>query len=268
MGELKTVYFAGKVSKGGGYRGILFNDPMVMSYGYKKYKVNGGEVIYGGPFAIGNADGFFHRNGTHGLYDENNGYCSHSAYGIVGGFEGWPSKWNNHLPFESGIIEKEFVVNRCLDQIRDCDAVHCFIDSLDCYGTLFELGYANAIAKPTYIFYNDKKNWDKHYWFILNGPSVKFHSIGTPDSIHPNLVSPQKTYKERYQEYLQSFEWIKKRIAKIREAGGRCQLCNSSGTLNVHHRTYDRVFNELQSDLIVLCEVCHSKYHEKLPVVG
>ena len=49
---MKTVYFAGKVSKGGGYRGLLFRDHRVMSEGYTIYEIGGGELVYGGPFAL------------------------------------------------------------------------------------------------------------------------------------------------------------------------------------------------------------------------
>lgn len=68
-----------------------------------------------------------------------------------------------------------------------------------------------------------------------------------------------------YHEYLRSAEWrVVKRLA-LDNAGGRCELCNSTEALNVHHRTYDRVFREVLSDLTVLCRGCHAKFHDKLP---
>jgi len=70
------------------------------------------------------------------------------------------------------------------------------------------------------------------------------------------------SYKEKYYNYLQSPEWDEKRKAKLKEADFRCQLCNAEDKLSVHHRTYERVFEELQSDLIALCSRCHSKYHD------
>ena len=48
-----------------------------------------------------------------------------------------------------------------------------------------------------------------------------------------------------------------RRLEKIREAGDRCQACDSPSSLVVHHRSYDRRGSELWMDLIVLCSPCH-----------
>jgi 5-methylcytosine-specific restriction endonuclease McrA len=64
-----------------------------------------------------------------------------------------------------------------------------------------------------------------------------------------------------YQEYLQTPEWKAIREKKLKESGFRCQLCNQSGELNVHHRTYERRGNEELQDLIVLCRGCHETFH-------
>jgi hypothetical protein len=66
-----------------------------------------------------------------------------------------------------------------------------------------------------------------------------------------------------YKEYLQTPHWKRRREDKLRVAGRSCQLCNrSSVVLNVHHRTYERLGEELDGDLIVLCRACHSTFHE------
>ncbi len=66
-----------------------------------------------------------------------------------------------------------------------------------------------------------------------------------------------------YKEYLQTPHWKRKREEKVRAAGRRCQLCNrSSVSLNVHHRTYERLGEELDEDLTVLCRDCHSTFHK------
>lgn len=71
-------------------------------------------------------------------------------------------------------------------------------------------------------------------------------------------------YKE-YRAYLQSPEWKEKAKAAKREAGGRCQLCNSRGPLHAHHRTYARLGNERPGDLTALCEYCHEAFHTNNP---
>ena len=72
-----------------------------------------------------------------------------------------------------------------------------------------------------------------------------------------------------YKEYLQTPHWKRKREEKVRAAGLRCQLCNrGSVTLNVHHRTYERLGEELEEDLTVLCHDCHSTFHEHRRLAG
>lgn len=65
-----------------------------------------------------------------------------------------------------------------------------------------------------------------------------------------------------YSEYLRSPEWQEKRKKALRFAGFKCQLCNSAERLNVHHRTYERLGQELLGDLITLCNDCHSIFHQ------
>ena len=68
-----------------------------------------------------------------------------------------------------------------------------------------------------------------------------------------------------YRDYLLTEEWLETRNRKLKQARFSCQLCNSGGLLNVHHRTYDRRGYEDMADLIVLCHPCHAKFHGKLP---
>jgi hypothetical protein len=246
----KIVYFAGKVSKGGGYRGKLLGNSRCMSDVYAVYSISGGKLIYGGPFALACDHGCFHQSG-HGLLDAGCEYGDAKDLDEVTGLHG----------LCDGLTQEE-AVNRCLSQIRDCHAVHAYLDTISCYGTLVELGYAAAMAKPIYIYYADEtQNWDKHFWFAMNLPGIKHCGPGTKSSIHPDLITPEKSYKERYHEYLLSDDWKEIRANKLKEAGGRCQLCNKRGTMHVHHRTYDRVFHEQPRDLIALCGRCHRKFH-------
>ena len=61
-----------------------------------------------------------------------------------------------------------------------------------------------------------------------------------------------------YGEYLQTEHWQETRAAALKRAGGRCALCpRENAPLQVHHRTYERLGEELQEDLVVLCDECH-----------
>lgn len=64
-----------------------------------------------------------------------------------------------------------------------------------------------------------------------------------------------------YAEYLQSAAWAAKRVEALERAAYRCQLCNSDRRLAVHHRTYERLGDELPADLTVLCNGCHERFH-------
>lgn len=67
-----------------------------------------------------------------------------------------------------------------------------------------------------------------------------------------------------YEQYLQTPEWEMKRDAALQRANKRCELCNSTKFLQVHHKTYENRGQEPLEDLIVLCRDCHSKFHNKL----
>lgn len=65
-----------------------------------------------------------------------------------------------------------------------------------------------------------------------------------------------------YPEYLETSHW--EQVAKAaRERGNhQCALCSwHRGPFHVHHRNYDRLFHERDTDVIVLCERCHQKFH-------
>lgn len=65
-----------------------------------------------------------------------------------------------------------------------------------------------------------------------------------------------------YAEYLQTDHWQDVRRRALKRSGFKCQLCNAGKTaLHVHHRTYKNRGQEENSDVIVLCANCHSKFH-------
>jgi 5-methylcytosine-specific restriction endonuclease McrA len=66
-----------------------------------------------------------------------------------------------------------------------------------------------------------------------------------------------------YSEYLKTEHWQGVRQYALRRAGDRCQLCNSTERLEVHHRTYERKGIEDYRDVIALCHNCHAKFHDK-----
>ncbi len=82
------------------------------------------------------------------------------------------------------------------------------------------------------------------------------------NSIKKRIYQNQDIRWASYGEYLKSEQWGQLRKSKLKEVNYKCQLCNSNKELNVHHRTYERIFRESIEDLIVLCESCHRKFHK------
>jgi hypothetical protein len=69
-------------------------------------------------------------------------------------------------------------------------------------------------------------------------------------------------HRAAYRRYLQSPQWKERRDKAVKKAGAKCALCSSKKRLNVHHRDYRRIGRERAADLIVLCESCHSTFHD------
>ncbi len=68
-----------------------------------------------------------------------------------------------------------------------------------------------------------------------------------------------------YARYLQTQHWQDIRALALRRAGNKCQLCSAKEALEVHHNSYEYRGEEhiYPEDLVVLCEDCHSRFHDK-----
>jgi len=63
--------------------------------------------------------------------------------------------------------------------------------------------------------------------------------------------------QKEYQQYLASREWalLKEQIRK--RSGDKCERCLRDPYESTHHLTYERVGNELLTDLLAVCNACH-----------
>jgi 5-methylcytosine-specific restriction endonuclease McrA len=64
-----------------------------------------------------------------------------------------------------------------------------------------------------------------------------------------------------YQAYLNSAKWQAKRRKVLRRARYRCERCKKAQATQVHHKTYERIFEESLKDLQAVCEPCHMEIH-------
>ena len=74
--------------------------------------------------------------------------------------------------------------------------------------------------------------------------------------------------RKTYAEYIASAEWGERRRRRLEKDGYRCQGCGSEDDLHVHHRTYERLGNELPDDLVTACEICHTFIHQEQARTG
>ncbi len=72
--------------------------------------------------------------------------------------------------------------------------------------------------------------------------------------------------KWEYIKYLESEHWQGVRARALNRADDACQECGSEVDLHVHHLNYENIGNEKDTDLVVICEVCHIKHHDTAKV--
>jgi len=72
--------------------------------------------------------------------------------------------------------------------------------------------------------------------------------------------------KKEYTEYLNTNHWKTIRRIKLEQSDYKCQICSDKNKLNVHHNSYDNLTKEPLCDLCVLCETCHTLFHDRFNV--
>jgi hypothetical protein len=75
-------------------------------------------------------------------------------------------------------------------------------------------------------------------------------------------------WRQRYNDHLNSEEWRELKREIIDERGAECERCGEEGVLYLHHKTYERLGEELPSDLELLCGDCHKIADEERAIVG
>jgi 5-methylcytosine-specific restriction endonuclease McrA len=78
-------------------------------------------------------------------------------------------------------------------------------------------------------------------------------------------MSVQQLRALPYRLYLLTEHWQAVRHRALVTAEYRCQECAGGTSLQVHHKTYDRLGEELPADVAVLCASCHKARHQPQP---
>ena len=73
--------------------------------------------------------------------------------------------------------------------------------------------------------------------------------------------SYQPTRRERYENYIHSSKWRRRRARALMLGNYQCAKCGARNKLQVHHLSYQHLGNELDCELMVLCHSCHQRVH-------
>jgi 5-methylcytosine-specific restriction endonuclease McrA len=79
------------------------------------------------------------------------------------------------------------------------------------------------------------------------------------------MFNPANNRITAYHWYLGSAFWRERREFILQRANFTCEKCGKRRAIEVHHLTYIRVFQELPSDLIAVCQPCHAEIHWRQP---
>lgn len=76
-------------------------------------------------------------------------------------------------------------------------------------------------------------------------------------------VSADVRFSRGYNEYLASDKWAAKRRKVLDRAGNICEGCRQAKATEVHHLTYEHLFDEFLFELVALCRPCHTRWHKE-----
>lgn len=204
---MKKVYFAGKVKKEG-FRQQLMRKRIMSERAGSVVCVNGGVLIYAGPNAISDDHGCWHGEDNQSTFVHGVSYIDSqkSIFNYKDNFQETYTSCEYGEIGDDAPLSNLDVTKRCFWQIDNCDAVYAYIDSPDCYGTLVELGYANAKNKPIYLVFPDSfdsvhedgyDNLYRDFWFVRSLSSVKridFHKASEPIPFPDELLYFEPKY--------------------------------------------------------------------------
>lgn len=66
---------------------------------------------------------------------------------------------------------------------------------------------------------------------------------------------------KEYDEYIESEDWRKIADKVLKRDKHTCQYCGDAKAKQVHHLTYNRLYDEAMFDLVSVCVKCHDKLH-------
>jgi len=71
----------------------------------------------------------------------------------------------------------------------------------------------------------------------------------------------EASHQKEYDAYRYSPKWMEKRRKVFERANGICEGCREQTATEVHHLTYEHIYNEFLFELVALCRSCHNQVH-------
>lgn len=94
-------------------------------------------------------------------------------------------------------------------------------------------------------------------------PKFKFNYTDSTPEIDPKRQLMFISNADKL-EYMQSEQWKQLKLERLKIAQNKCESCDSTHNLHLHHITYERLTQEHIEDLAVVCEQCHTYIHSVL----
>ncbi len=84
--------------------------------------------------------------------------------------------------------------------------------------------------------------------------------------IYDRCIKESKLPFQQYQAYLQSEHWSNLRLKVLERDKWLCQSCMQKKATEVHHFSYENLWNERLDELISYCRSCHEQTHRINPM--
>jgi hypothetical protein len=102
---------------------------------------------------------------------------------------------------------------------------------------------------------------------VVNSIDKKFFKTTKVKSkVKKTTAKPKKRKRKlskEYLDYINGEKWAAIKLDLYHIRGRKCEVCQSTKTVDVHHKTYKNLFNEEPEDLILLCRYHHNMVHKK-----
>lgn len=126
--------------------------------------------------------------------------------------------------------------------------------------------------------WKNQEEFDYYYNILVKLQKKKYRNFPEPINIQKwgSIIAtfrwwvkkkkPKKAKQsvKEYRTYILSPEWKNKRNEFIKKSLNTCECCKivfKSKDLCLHHHNYKRVWKEKDTDLAIVCLICHHKIH-------